>query len=157
MGCMKWILPAALFSLFSIPAASAQVSSLKTVYVLPMANGLDQHLALRLTSGGVLQVVTDARKADAIFTDGIGARFEEALAGLFESEKGKGEKVGEVEFAHPAMRPLSGSRGVIFLVDRNSRDVVWSTFEPPKSSQPEDLNHAAAKIVDRLAKAQKAK
>ena len=158
MGCMKWILPAALLSLISISAASAQISGLKTVYVLPMANGLDQYLALRLTSGGVLQVVTDPRKADAILTDGIGARFEEALAGLFESEKkDKSDKVGEVEFAHPAMRPLSGSRGVIFLVDRNSRDVVWSTFEPPKSSQPEDLNHAAAKIADRLAKAQKNK
>lgn len=158
MGCMKWILPVALFSLVSIPAATAQVSGVKTVYVLPMASGLDQYLALRLTSEGVLQVVTDPRKADAIFTDGIGARFEESFASLFEAQKkDKGEKLGEVEFAHPAMRPLSGSRGVIFLVDRNTRDVVWSTFERPKSSQAEDLNHAAAKIVDRLAKAHKGK
>src|SRR4029077_7888560 len=137
MGCMKWIL-SALLCMISIPAAHAQVSGVKTVYVLPMANGLDQYLALRLTSEGVLQVVTDPKKADAIFTDGIGARLEESFATLFDStKKEKGDKVGEVDFAHPAMRPLSGSRGVIFLVDRNTRDVVWSTFERPKSSQAE--------------------
>jgi hypothetical protein len=155
---MKWLLTATLTAIFSIPAATAQVSGVKTVYVLPMAGGLDQYLALRLTSQGVLQVVTDPKKADAIFTDGIGARFEESFASLFESQnKDKGEKLGQVEFAHPAMRPLSGNRGVIFLVDRNTRDVVWSTFERPKSSQAEDLNHAAARIVDRLAKVHKAK
>ena len=158
MGCMKWLLTATLTAMFSIPAANAQVSAVKTVYMLPMANGLDQYLALRLTSEGVLQVVTDPKKADAIFTDGIGARFEESFATLFDSaKKDKGDKVGEVDFAHPAMRPLSGSRGVIFLVDRNTRDVVWSTFERPKSSQAEDLNHAAARIVDRLAKVHKSK
>jgi len=158
MGCMKWLLTATLTALFSIPAANAQVSGVKTVYMLPMANGLDQYLALRLTSEGVLQVVTDPKKADAIFTDGIGARLEESFATLFNSaQKDKGEKAGEVEFAHPAMRPLSGSRGVIFLVDRNTRDVVWSTFERPKSSQAEDMNRAAAKIVDRLAKVHKSK
>ena len=161
MGCMKWLLTATLTAMFSIPAANAQVSGVKTVYMLPMANGLDQYLALRLTSEGVLQVVTDPKKADAIFTDGIGARFEESFATLFDSAKkdksDKGDKVGEVDFAHPAMRPLSGSRGVIFLVDRNTRDVVWSTFERPKSSQAEDLHHAAARIVDRLAKVHKSK
>jgi len=158
MGCMKWLLTATLTALFSIPAANAQVSGVKTVYMLPMANGLDQYLALRLTSEGVLQVVTDPKKADAVFTDGIGARLEESFATLFNSaQKDKGEKAGEAEFAHPAMRPLSGSRGVIFLVDRNTRDVVWSTFERPKSSQAEDMNRAAAKIVDRLAKVHKSK
>ena len=55
------------------------------------------------------------------------------------------------------MRPLSGSRGVVFLVDRTSRDVLWSTFERPKNTRPEELKHAAEKIVDRLAKAPKAK
>jgi len=158
MGCMKWLLTATLTAMFSIPAANAQVSGVKTVYMLPMANGLDQYLALKLTSQGVLQVVTDPKKADAIFTDGIGARLEENFATLFDSaKKDKNEKMGEAEFAHPAMRPLSGSRGVIFLVDRNTRDVLWSTFERPKSSQAEDMNHAAARIVDRLAKAHKGK
>src|SRR5690242_3734786 len=131
MGCMKYILTASLAALFSISIASAQLSDVKTVYLLPMAGGLDQYLALKLTAQGVLQVVTDPQKADAIFTDGIGARFEESVNQLFPApaEKEKSDKAGSAEFAHPAMRPLSGSRGVIFLVHRTSRDVVWSTFE----------------------------
>src|SRR5678815_5872407 len=83
MGCMKWLLTATLTAMFSIPAANAQVSAVKTVYVLPMAGGLDQYLALRLTSQGVLQVVTDPQKADAILTDGIGARLEASLTELY--------------------------------------------------------------------------
>ena len=67
------------------------------------------------------------------------------------------DKAGSTEFAHPTMRPLSTSRGIVFLVNRTSRDVVWSTFERPKNTQPEELKHAARKIVDRLAKAKTAK
>ena len=37
-----------------------------------MTNGLDQFLAIRLTTGVVMQVVTDPQKADAILTDHIG-------------------------------------------------------------------------------------
>jgi hypothetical protein len=55
------------------------------------------------------------------------------------------------------MKPMSRGRGVVFLVNRSSRDVVWSTFERPKSSQPEELDHVAAKIVGRLAKVPKAR
>ncbi|HEY2843835.1 MAG TPA: hypothetical protein VGJ09_09300, partial [Bryobacteraceae bacterium] len=92
-------------------------------------------------------------------TDGIGARFEESFADLFAPpvDKAKSDKAGTSDFTHPTMRPLSANRGVIFLVDRNSRDVVWSTFERPKSSQAADLDRVAAKIVDRLAKARKTK
>jgi len=149
----------ALAALFTISAAQAQVFGVKTVYVLPMASGLDQYLALQLTSSGVLQVVTDPKKADAILTDGIGARLEDSLSDLYGApvDKDKSGKAGTDDFAHPAMRPLSSSRGVIFLVNRTSRDVLWSTFERPKNTQPEELKHAAQKIVDRLAKAPKAK
>ena len=154
----------ALSALLAI-SSYAQVFGVKTVYVLPMAGGLDQYLALQLTSSGVLQVVTDPKKADAILTDGIGARLEDNLNQLYgavpedkdKSEKDKSEKAGSDDFAHSAMRPLSGSRGVIFLVNRTSRDVLWSTFERPKNTQPGELKHAAQKIVDRLAKAPKAK
>jgi len=162
MGYMKWLLSiglGALGALFTISGAHAQVFGVKTVYVLPMAGGLDQYLELQLTSGGVLQVVTDPKKADAILTDGIGARFEENLTQLYGApvDKDKPEKAGLGEFAHPAMQPLSRSRGLVFLVNRASRDVLWSTFERPKSSQPDDLKHVAQKIVERLAKTHPAK
>ncbi len=167
MGDMKWfstLALGALAALVSISGAHAEIFGVKTVYVLPMSGGLDQYLALQLTSQGVLQVVTDPKKADAILTDGIGARLEESLTQLYgapadldKPEKEKSDKAGSDNFAHPAMRPLSGSRGVVFLVNRTSRDVLWSTFERPKNTQPEELKHAAEKIVDRLAKANRAK
>jgi hypothetical protein len=142
-----------------ISGAQAQVFGVKTVYVLPMAGGLDQYLALQLTSEGILQVVTDPKKADAILTDGIGARFEQSLSELYGApvDKTNSDKAGSGDFAHPAMQPLSRSRGLVFLVNRTSGDVVWSTFERPKSSQPDDLKHVAEKIVERLAKTPKPK
>jgi hypothetical protein len=160
MGDMKWLTIAALSALLSI-LVHAEVFGVKTVYLLPMAGGLDQYLALQLTSAGVLQVVTDPKKAEAIFTDGIGARLEESLTELYgapvDKDKAGKDKSGSPEPAHPAMRPLSSSRGVVFLVNRTSRDVLWSTFERPKSTQPEELKHVAEKIVERLAKANTAK
>jgi len=159
MGDMKWLYFATLTVLFSITGAHAEIFGVKTVYVLPMAGGLDQYLALRLTSEGVLQVVTDPQKADAVLTDGIGARLEASLTELYGApvDKEKSGKAGADEFNHPTMQPLSRSRGLVFLVNRTTRDVIWSTFERPKSTQPEELKHAAEKIVDRLAKAPKAK
>ena len=163
---MKWLTIAGFSALLPI-LAHAEAFGVKTVYLLPMAGGLDQYLALQLTSSGVLQVVTDPKKADAILTDGIGARLEDSLTGLYgasvekdtvdKTDKDRSDKAGNTEVAHPAMRPLSTSRGVVFLVNRTSRDVLWSTFERPKSTQPEELKHVAAKIVARLAKASTSK
>src|SRR6476646_9144378 len=95
-GGMKYLSIAVLSALFSITGAHAQVFGVKTVYLLPMAGGLDQYLALQLTAGGVLQVVTDPKKADAILTDGIGARFEENLTQLYGApvDTDKPEKAG---------------------------------------------------------------
>jgi hypothetical protein len=156
----------ALCALVPISSAHAEIFGVKTVYLLPMAGGLDQYLALQLSSGGLLQVVTDPKKADAILTDGIGARLEDSLRDLYQAdEKAKADKdksdkdksdkdkSNTDEFSHPSMRPLSSSRGLVFLVSRTSRDVLWSTYELPTSTQPEELKHVAEKIVDRLAKA----
>ena len=179
---MKWLTNmalcfamGALCALVPISSAHAEIFGVKTVYLLPMAGGLDQYLALQLSSGGLLQVVTDPKKADAILTDGIGARLEDSLRDLYQadekakadkdrsdkdkSDKDKSDKVksNTDEFSHPSMRPLSSSRGLVFLVNRTSRDVLWSTYELPSSTQPEELKHVAERIVDRLAKAKTAK
>ena len=171
MGDMKWLSHVAFGAfcvMLSISGVHAQALGVKTVYLLPMSGGLDQYLALQLTSRGVLQVVTDPQKADAIFTDSIGARLEDSLSDLYRAdEKAKAEKADKDksdkdksnadEFSHPSMRPLSSTgRGVVFLVNRATRDVLWSTYERSKGTQPEDLKHVAEKIVERLAKANKA-
>ena len=164
MGDMKCFLKMALrtvmFALCAIvpiSSAHAEIFGVKTVYLLPMAGGLDQFLALQLSSGGLLQVVTDPKKADAILTDSIGSRLEDSLGDLYgapvQKDQSDKDKTVTSNSARPAMRTLSTSRGLVFLVNRNSRDVLWSTYELPSSSRPEELRHAAAKIVGRLAKA----
>lgn len=143
------LLPAGLFS--------ADMSGVKTVYVLPMSSGLDQYLAVRLTTASVLQVVADPRNADAVLTDHIGQSFEDRLDEMYGTKpKSEDDNNGSTtQFA----RITSGarSRGAIFLVNRKTRDVLWSVYEPPKGTAPADLNRTADRIADKLAKAIKGK
>ena len=139
-----------LFAAAALTLSAADLGEIKAVYVLPMSNGLDQYLAMKLTSDHVVQVVTDPKKADAVLTDKIGRSFEERLDELF----GAREKA---EDSAPRMQPVTSGHGAIFLVDRKSRDVIWSTFERPKSAMPDDLNRTADKIAKRLEKDRKPK
>ena len=143
------LLPAGVFG--------ADMSGVKTVYLLPMSSGLDQYLAVRLTNGSVLQVVADARNADAILTDHIGRSFEDRLDEMYGAKpKSDDDKGGSgTEFVKPASG--SRSRGAIFLVNRKTRDVLWSVYEQPKGTSPADLNRTADRIADKLAKAIKGK
>ncbi len=88
-GCVKQ-LPVCATIVFVLAAAGsaqnvapANLSEVKTVYILPMATGMDQYLASRLTREGVLQVVTDPAKADALLTDHLGASFEARVKELY--------------------------------------------------------------------------
>lgn len=42
------------------------------------------------------------------------------------------------------------SKGNIFVVDRNSRIVLWSVYERPKNSTPGELTKTAARVVKHL-------
>jgi len=143
------LLPAGLFG--------ADMSGIKTVYVLPMSGGLDQYLAVRLTTAAVLQVVADPRNADAVLTDHIGQNFEERLDEIYGAKpKSEDDKNGSTpEFA----RAVTGgrSRGAIFLVNRKTREILWSAYERPKGTAPGDLNRTADRIADKLGKAIKGK
>src|SRR5206468_5543117 len=93
-GLMKQFLLATALLLTSTGVHAAGLSDIKTVYLLPMSSGLDQFLAVQLTTGAVLQVVTDPQKADAVFTDHLGESFEQTLADLYAQktgEKGKND------------------------------------------------------------------
>ncbi len=127
------------------------LAAFKTVYLLPMSNGLDQFLAISLTSGAVLQVVTDPKTADAIFTDHIGTAFEQKLDELY------GKKEKDEDTARTGMQNASRGRGAIFLVDRKTRNVIWSVFEHPETTTPHDMNHVAEKIAHKLANDRKPK
>jgi len=131
---------------------AADLPGVKTVYLMPMSGGLDQYLAIRLTNGGAIQVVTDPQKADAILTDRIGSNFEEKLQDLYGEKKKPDGKLSAEDFARPTSQPGSRGKGSLFLVDRQSRLILWSIYAKPKSTDADEMNHLAAKIVDKLDK-----
>jgi hypothetical protein len=153
--------------LFLLAALSAvqggtnpELTEIKTVYILPMTYSLDQFLAIRLTKGGVLQVVTDPNLADAILSDHIGTSLEEKLKSLYGDQRDQADKDKDKDKGSYGGAPMAGgarSKGTIFLVDRKTRSVVWSDYVRPKSSQPDELNHVADRIAGQLEKDRKVK
>lgn len=178
-GLVKQLIACAtLMTVFSLAGSgqsgtAASLAQVKTVYLLPMARGMDQYLANRLTGGAVLQVVTDPSKADALFTDHLGAAFEASVKELYpepkpvvapvksaERPKDGKESAAGAKPDEPEMNLTGGerppvaarSRGTIFLVKRVSGDILWSAYNDPSVRRPKDLNRAAGKIVDALKK-----
>jgi len=151
--------------------SAAELSAVHSVYILPMSRGLDQYLANRLTNDGVLQVVTDAKRADAFFTDRIGESFEAQVEALLpappppappEKDGKKADSPNELpaptetmnKLSNPALNSNMGrAKGTVFLVDAKSRQVLWSTFEPGRGVASKDMDRTAANIVDRFKKA----
>jgi len=132
--------------------SARDLRTVKTVYLLPMGNGLDQYLADRIAREGIYTVVTDPERADAIFTDRIGESFEQALKELYNPPA---EETEQDKFGAPHERVHGASwrgRGTVFLVDRESRAVMWSTFVPISGSQPVDVEKRARHIADALSK-----
>ena len=136
------------------------------VYLLPMANSLDQYLANRLTRGGQFEVVTDPQKADALFTDNIGTGFEQKFEELYpppekddkdDEDKSQDREKDAAMSKAQRFGSFSRSRGTVFLVDRGSRAVIWSVYRPVRSTRPDDTNRRADDIVDRLEKLVKPK
>jgi hypothetical protein len=167
---------AGLASAAGLAAAAAQAAgaqpapdapAARTVYLLPMSHGLEQFLANHLATSGAMQVVTDPRYADAVLADAIGPAFESRMKVLFPpeepppapaSEASAGDEGAERVRALAKAPPAGGTssfgrgRGNIFLVDVQSRQVLWSTFEKPEGAAAEELDRAASKIVARLGK-----
>jgi len=155
----------------------AQAPQVRTVYFLPMQHGLDQYLANRLTNSGVVRVTADAKKADAIFTDALDGTLEKKLDELFpppaeavkaaEPAQAKEEPEQEPQAPREPPAPLRPgaaekdpqltqpsafhhSKGTLFLVDVHSRNVVWSTYAPPKDTSSAEMDRTAARVVARF-------
>jgi hypothetical protein len=171
---------------------AAELSGVHSVYVMPMAKGLDQFLANKLTNHAVFQVVTDAKLADAVLTDRLGEGFESQLAAMLppepaetESEAGAPKEAKDDKdvkdkdgkpvkdptergakdarsapglitetankLSNPALNSSFGrGKGTIFLVDKESRRVLWSVYQPAKDSSSRQLDRTASDIVSRL-------
>lgn len=155
MGMMRQFFLLACMLGFASAASTPQLEAIHTVYLLPMGNALDQYLASRLTELGLFQVVADPQKADGIFTDKIGMALEQKLDELYPPET---PKKSEDEAADDRTAPgqrvggFSRGRGSIFLVDRRTRNVVWSMYAPVRGGMPDQVNSRAKSIVDHLRK-----
>jgi len=154
-----------LLSLSGVALCGQDLSAVHSVYLFPMAQGLDQFLANRLTNEHVFQVTTNAKQADAVFTDSIGKSFEGRLAELTPEKKPVEKEAGKeaagtstsnaaaalAAAASPAPQSsFGGSKGTVFLVNLKSRQVLWSAYEAPKDSSPAQMDRTASDIVNRL-------
>jgi hypothetical protein len=151
------VLVAATVLACAVGAYAADLHSVKTVYLLSMANGMDQYLAGRLTAGSVIQVVTDPRKADAVFTDHVGDSFEKSMDDLYGGAPASKDAKDTGSQAFARVGGGQRSRGTFFLVDRQSRNVLWSDEEIPKSTSPQETRRIAGRIADHLSKLLKGK
>lgn len=142
----------------ALACCAADLPAVESVYLLPMANGLDQHLANRLAASGALRVATDPKQAQAIFTERLGEAFEQRLKTLLAPAEPKPstEKRAD-DTAIPRVSSLGRGKGTIFLVDAGTGTVLWSTYEKPRNSSPQEQDRSAQRIVDRLKAALKPK
>jgi hypothetical protein len=152
-----------------LPAADPATLQIKSVYLMPMGNGLDQHLATQLTRARVFDVVTDPMAADAVLTDRIGPSFEQAFVELYPpppppevkeekavdspppAEKSIGETLAERPDVPARVSSFSRSRGSVYLIDRKTKRVLWSDYQRPTNSRPDEVKRAADKLVESLA------
>jgi hypothetical protein len=160
---MEATMKIAAFLLCVITCAAADLSQVRTVYVLPMAGGFDQHLANRIVSSGSFQVVADPKKADAIFTERLGEAFEARLNEiLVNKDEKKDEKKDSANAGKQSERTNPTStfgrgKGTLFLVDAATRNVIWSVYEPPRNTTPKELDRTAQRIVEQLKRPAKSK
>ena len=123
--------------------SAASLSEIKTVYVFPMRNSLDQYLVSRLTQTHTLQVVSDPKLADAVFTDTVGPTFESTF-----NQQVLDGKVDTTQVAHA----FRSSRNTVFLVSKSKR-VIWSTYLAPKDSTRKQMEKASNRVGLSLQKA----
>ena len=158
------------FLFLSVLAGAAEIggSSVRTIYILPMGHGLDQYVANHLTREHVLEVVADAARADAILTDSLGKPLESELEKLHPTPKPQEQDADSDSDSTDSDNPqpsrakktitnseapvstFARGKGTLFLVDARSRLVLWSVYDRPAKSTPDELDHTARHVVDRL-------
>jgi hypothetical protein len=121
---------------------AAGISEIKTVYVFPMHNSLDQYLVSRLAQTHTFEVVSDPKLADAVFTDSMGPTFQSAF--------NKQVLDGKVD-ASEMPQAFRSSRNTIFLVSKGKR-VIWSTYFAAKDTSAKQLEKASNQVVAHLQK-----
>ena len=138
----------AVFACAHLIAADTLSPRFRTVYVLEMANGLDQYLSSRLTANRVFWVVLEPTSADAVLTQSLDETFWNWLAHNYPPPAGAPASTRTP--AATNSRPSSRQPGMVFLVDPRTRVVLWSSWISPKKPTPDELNRNAETIVAQL-------
>jgi hypothetical protein len=152
---MKLFVLTAVACLVALSASNPKLQQVQSVYILPMGSSMDQFLANRLTRFGKMQVVADPQHADAILTDRLGEPFEKKLDELYpapveQKDADEEDATSTLKDEQPRIRSFSRGKGTFFLVDRKTRNVLWSTYERPKNGSPDELNRIAERVVNNL-------
>ena len=123
----------------------------RTVYILQMANGLDQHMASRLTSSRVMWVVLDPSSADTVLTESVDDAFWTWLARTYPPAPGA-HASPDGRASAPAAEATAVTRhpGTVFLVDPRARVILWSAWEEPRKSSPGELDRTAGRFTNLL-------
>ena len=146
---------------FSHAADLSQLRETGKVYLWPMSNAFDQYLAQQISAEGVFEIVVDPELAHAIMTEKIDNTFLEAMAELFPAPAQQSEKApaktqdGQTAEnlqtgGRPANHPRGRPRGTLFLVDVQSRKVLWSTFLKESEPSPNQLHRQARSVAAQL-------
>jgi hypothetical protein len=122
----------------------------RTVYIREMSDGLDQHLASRLSNAHILWVVLDPASADAILTDSLDETFWTWLQRTYPPAKAAPTAEGTRENPVVNVGQPVRKRGTVFLVDPRQRLVLWSTYDLPKNASPAELDRSANRIAGQL-------
>ncbi len=144
--------------------SGADLGNVHTVYLLPMAHGLEQYIANALTGEHVFVIVTDPKMADAFISDHVDAslqlKLDNLLAPPAEKADPKASEIPKGSILEPANKldnpadnsTVSRSRGMVFVVGSKSRQVLWSAYDLPKDTSSKELDRIASVIVSRLKK-----
>lgn len=127
-----------------------------------MNSALDQYVAERAASEGLFPVTVDPAQAKTVMTDRIDAKFFEGMNEVFAPEAPAAqEETGEAASGsiesglaarRPANRPRGNPHGTIFLVDVQTRQVVWSAYIGEFDRNPKRLHREAKQVVGALRK-----
>ena len=143
-------------ALLAVPLGQAQLREAQPVYFWPMQHAFDQYLAEAVNGADALTVTFDPKLATSIMTERIDATFLEAIEELFPKEEA--EKVeeddsieGDFQVARNRNRPQARPRGTLFLVDVQTRRVIWSTYLGELEPDPKNLHKEALRVVEEIA------
>jgi hypothetical protein len=139
----------------------ADLTGVHTVYVMPMARGLDQYLANRISNQGVFRVVTDPKLADAVITDLIGEVFETQLESISPTPKpAEPEAAAAPETKTPAPaektdKPATSAAGA--PAAKPAEPAAKPADSTAKTPQPLVVKAEASPAIERAAKPAKSK